>query len=153
MSVDFYVAVPAGQWPAPAAIEQCLVERGYPAKLKRFPAYNPIKSVTDGALVEVDQKTEAYLEGELAPAHIAKDEVAFINQRLEGSGDKFRVSGDMALMSVRVRSAAEMRAAAYVISSLIVCSGGFGFEPQGDTHGRDDFAKSLIAGAEALKGM
>jgi hypothetical protein len=55
-------------------------------------------------------------------------------------------------MSIRVQSPNEVRAASYVISALIVCFDGFGFEPQGNTSGRADFARSLLAGAEALKG-
>ena len=56
-------------------------------------------------------------------------------------------------MVVRVRSPVEIRAASYVISALIVCFDGFGFEPQGNTHGRAEFVESLISGAESLKGL
>ena len=152
MSVDLYVAVPATQWPAPAAVEQCLAEKGYPVKLKRFPALDRHKIVTDGALVTVDSEAEAYLEGELYP-HLARDDVKMINDRLAASSDHFQITDDYAVMSVRVRSPAEMRAASYVVSTLIVCFGGYGFEPQGNAHGRDDFAKSLLSSVAALKGM
>ena len=153
MSVDLYVAVPAAQWPAPAAVEQCLAEKGYPVTLKRFPTLDAHKVVTEGALVTVDGNAEAYLEGERYPASLARDDVKIINDRLAASTDHFRITDDYAVMSVRARSPAEMRAASYVVSSLIICFGGYGFEPQGDAHGRDDFAKSLLSGAAALKGM
>ena len=153
MSVDLYVAVPATQWPTPAAVEQCLAEKGYPVKLKRFPALDGHKIVTDGALVTVDGEAETYLEGELYPGRLARDDVKMINDRLAASPDHFQITDDHAVMSVRVRSPAEMRAASYVVSSLIVCFGGYGFEPQGNAHGRDDFAKSLLSNVAALKGI
>ena len=46
-----------------------------------------------------------------------------------------------------------MRAASYVIASLIVCFHGYGVDPQGNGRGRDDFAKTLVDAASALKGL
>lgn len=96
---------------------------------------------------------EAYLEGELAPASAMPTDVKNINERLSASNPTETIKADDVIMSVRVRSPTEMRAASYVISALIVCFDGFGFEPQGNTHGRADFARSLILGADALKGL
>jgi hypothetical protein len=153
LSIDFYVAIPAAQWPTAAAVQQCMVERAYPVQLKRFPAYDPTRSVSDGALVVLDGMTEAYLEGEISSPRLSASEVGMINERIAASSGDFRVRDDDALMSIRARSPAEARAASYVVASLIVCFHGYGFEPQGNTHGRDDFAGSLIAGADALKGL
>ncbi len=152
MSVDFYVALPAASWPTAAAVRQCMADHAFPVQLKRFPALNGGKVVTDGALATVGGK-DAYLEGELAVASAMPADVKVINDRLRASASNELIKSDDAMMSIRVRSPAEMRAASYVISVLIVCFNGFGFEPQGNTSGRADFAQSLIAGAEALKGL
>ena len=61
MSVDFYVAVPAGQWPTAVAVEQYASREGYPIKVKRFPALNAKIVTTDGGMVTVDG-SDAYLE-------------------------------------------------------------------------------------------
>ncbi len=151
MSVDFYVAVHAANWPTAAAVQQCLVDHTYPVQIKRFPALDGGRVVTDGALAMIDGK-EAYLEGELARASAMATDVKMINDRLAASPNPERIKQDDAIMSVRVRSPTEVRAASYVISALIVCFDGMGFEPQGNTSGRGDFAKSLISGAEMLKG-
>ena len=153
MSVDFYVAVPAANWPAAELVQRCMTERAYPVQVKRFPAFSPKQVVTDGALVTVDGGTEAYLEGELFSAASGREDVDTINKLLAATSDPFRVLPGDALMSIRVRSPAEMRAASYVIAGLIVCFHGYGFEPQGNGHGRDDFAKTLIEGAGVLKGL
>ncbi|MBB3349574.1 hypothetical protein [Sphingomonas sp. BK069] len=151
MSVDFYVTLPVASWPTAAAVQKCMSDHAYPAQLKRFPALNGDHVVTDGALASVDGK-DAYLEGELAAATAMPTDVKFINDRLAASASHERIKSDSALMSVRVRSLAEMRAASYVVSALIVCFDGFGFESQGNTSGRAAFARSLLLGAEALKG-
>ena len=148
-----YVAVPAAEWPSAAAVQQCLDAQRYPLKLSRFPRFDPKQVVTDGAFGTVDGKTDAYLEGRVSPALLAKDEVDDINGRIAAAGSAFRISTGAALMSIRTRSPAEMRAASYLVSSLIVCFHGYGFEPQGNEHGGGDFAKSLISSVDALKGL
>lgn len=153
MSVDFYAAVPAAEWPTLAAVQQCVAQHQYPIQLKRFPAFNAHHVVSDGALATVDGKQDTYLEGELFSIGNSAGDVQTINDRIAASSDPFRIAKGDVVMSIRTRSPAEMRAASYLISSLIVCFHGYGFEPQGDTHGRDDFAKSLISGADALKGL
>ncbi len=152
MSADFYVAVPAVSWPTAAAVQQCMADHAYPVQIKRFPALNDGHVVTDGALAIVDGK-EAYLEGELAAASAMPTDVKGINDRLSASASPERIMSDDVMIAIHVRSPTEMRAATYVISALIVCFDGFGFEPQGNTSGRADFARSLISGAEALKGL
>lgn len=152
VSVDFYVAMPAAGWPTAAAVQQCMGEHAYPLRIKRFPALNGGHVVTDGVLAAIDGK-DAYLEGELMAASAMPADVKDINDRLSASASRENIESDDAIMSVRVRSPSEMRAASYVISALIVCFDGFGFEPQGNTSGRADFARSLISGAEALKGL
>ncbi|MFA5966010.1 MAG: hypothetical protein WC804_18490 [Sphingomonas sp.] len=152
MSTDFYVAVPAANWPTAAAVQQCMVDHAYPLQIKRFPALVEGHVATGGALAEVDGK-DAYLEGELAPASAMPADVKSMNDRLSASTPLENIKPNDLIMSVRVRSPTEMRAASYIISALIVCFDGFGFEPQGNTHGRADFARSLISGAEALKGF
>lgn len=150
MGVDFYVAVPAGQWPTAVAVEQCASREGYPIKVRRFPVLDAHKAVTDGASVAVDG-SDAYLEGQLSPASLSAEEVRWINERLAASTAQFRISDRHALMSIHVRRPTELRAASYVIASLAVCFGGYAFEPQGNAHGRADFAKALIEGAALLK--
>lgn len=151
MSVDLYVTLPVASWPTAAAVQKCMSDHAYPAQLKRFPALAGDHVVTDGALASVDGK-DAYLEGELAVATAMPIDVRLINDRLAASASQERIKSNNALMSVRVRSVAEMQAASYVVSALIVCFDGFGFEPQGNTSGRAAFARSLLLGAEALKG-
>ncbi len=152
MSTDFYIAVPAAHWPTAAAVQRCMADRAYPVQIKRFPALKGADVVTDGVLAMIDG-TEAYLEGELAPASAIPTDVKSINDRLSASSPSEIIKTDDVVMSVRVRSPTEMRAASYVISALIVCFDGLGFEPQGNSHGRADFARSLILGADALKGL
>lgn len=151
MSVDFYVSLPAANWPTSAAVQQCMAERAWPVQLRRFPVLDRGQVVTDGALAAIDGQ-DAYLEGYLAPAAAVSDEVKDINARLRASAARDSIGPGDAVLSIRARSVADARAASYVISALIVCFDGFGFEPQGNSHGRADFARSLIAGAEALKG-
>jgi hypothetical protein len=151
MGVDFYVVLPAAHWPTVAAVQKCVGDHAYPVQIKRFPALNERHLVTDGALVAIDGK-DAYLEGEVATAAMMPDEVKGMNDLLRASASHENIKEGDAIMSIRVQSPNEVRAASYVISALIVCFDGFGFEPQGNTSGRADFARSLLAGAEALKG-
>lgn len=143
MSVDFYIAVPAAEWPSGASVEQCAGREGYPLKVVRFPSLDANKPVSDGAAVSVRGR-DAYLEGEVSPARLAGDDVSVINERLAAAASAFRIDDRHVLMSVRVRSSEEMRAASYVIASLVTCFDGYAFEPQGNGHGRADFAKSLL---------
>lgn len=151
MSVDFYVAVPAANWPTAAAVRQCMTDRGFPVAIKHFPILDSASVVRHGVLVAIDGK-DAYLEGELAPAALMPEEVQEVNGRLMGVSASERIRGTDAIMSIRIATPNEMRATSYVISALIVCFGGFGFEPQGDTYGREDFARVLVQDAGALKG-
>ena len=152
MSVDFYVAVPAAHWPTAAAVQQCIADHAYPVQIKRFPALVEGHVVTDGALAKIDGR-DAYLEGELAAASAMPADVKNMNDRLAASASPDNIKTSDVIMSVRVRSPTEARAASYLVSALIVCFDGFGFEPQGNTYGRAAFAQSLISGAEALKGF
>lgn len=151
MSIDFYLAMPAANWPTTEAVQQCVAAQAYPVQIKRFPSLNSRHIVTDGVLAMIDGK-EAYLEGDLAVASAIPTDVNGLNDTLSASASPERIKRDDVLMSIRVRTPNEMRAASYVVSALIVCFDGFGFEPQGNTSGRADFARSLIAGAETLKG-
>ena len=130
-----------------------MTERAYPIQVRRFPLFNPKQAVTDGILVTIDEGAEAYLEGELFSTASGREDVDAINERLAATSGQFRISAGDAVMSIRVRSPAEMRAASYVIAGLIVCFHAYGFEPQGNSHGRDDFAKTLMDGASTLKGL
>lgn len=152
MSIDFYLAMPAANWPTAAAVQQCMATHAYPVQLKRFPSLNSGHIVTDGALAVIDGK-DTYLEGELAVASAVPTDVDALNDRLRASASPEKIRPTDVLMSFRARSPNEVRAASYVISALIVCFDGFGFEPQGNTSGRADFARSLISGAEILKGL
>jgi len=152
MSIDFYLAMPAANWPAADAVQQCMAAHAYPVQIKRFPSLNSGHIVTDGALAMIDGK-DTYLEGELAVASAMPADVNGLNDRLSASASPEKIKPEDVLMSIRVRTSNEVRAASYVISALIVCFDGFGFEPQGNTSGRADFARSLISGAEALKGL
>ncbi|WP_242115820.1 hypothetical protein [Sphingomonas lacusdianchii] len=152
MSVDFYVAVPAANWPTAAAVQQCMTDGGFPVAIKRFPTLDSAGVVRDGVLVAIDGH-DAYLEGELAPAMLMPEDVKILNDRLSRVSASERIDGKHAVLSIRISMPNEMRATAYVISALIICFDGFGFEPQGDTYGRKDFAQTLIRGAEALKGL
>jgi hypothetical protein len=152
MSVDFYLAMPAANWPTAASVQRCMTTHTYPVQIKRFPSLSRDHVVTDGTLAMIDDKN-AYLEGELAVASAMPNDVKALNDRLAAASSPEKIKPDDVLMSVRVASPTEVRAASYVISALIVCFNGFGFEPQGNTSGRADFARSLISGAEALKGL
>jgi hypothetical protein len=152
MSVDIYVAVPAAEWPTAAAVGECASRHGFPITVDRFPHFDAGKVVTDGASVTIDG-SEAYLEGDLSPATLSAEQVQAINDQIASSKDPFRIGDRDALMSIHVVSPAEMRAASYVVASLLVCFHGYGFEPQGNDHGRADFANRLIEGASLLKGM
>lgn len=152
MSVDFYVAVPATHWPTAAAVQQCMKERAFPIELKRFPTLDRARVVNDGVLVAIDGK-DAYLEGELAPASLMPEAVDDVNGRLSGRAASERIGRGDVVLSIRIRTPNEMRATAYVVSALIVCFDGFGFEPHGDTYGREQFAETLLQGVEALRDL
>lgn len=152
MSVDFYVAVPATNWPTAAAVQKCMTDRGFPIAIKRFPVLDNVGVVNDGVLAVIDGK-DAYLEGGLAPASAMSEEVKDINDRLERMAASERIGARDAVMSIHITTPTEMRATSYVISALIVCFDGFGFEPQGSTYGRKEFADGLIRGSAVLKGL
>ena len=151
MSVDFYVALPADNWPTAVQVQQCIAARGYPIEVQDFPSPDRSKVRTEGAQILLDGSL-AYLEGEVFSIAVAPEEVAIINERLAASGSP-QIAASEAVISFRTRSPEEMRAASYLIASLVICFDGFGFEPQGNTSGRDDFATALITGAEALKDL
>ncbi|WP_294323229.1 hypothetical protein [uncultured Sphingomonas sp.] len=152
MSVDFYVAMPAANWPTAAVVQQCMTDRGFPVAIKRFPALDSAGVVHDGMLVAIDGN-DAYLQGELAPASLMPEDVKIVNDSLSKVSASERITGKDAFLSIRISTPNEMRATAYVISALVVCFDGFAFEPQGNTFGRKDFAETLIRGSEALKGL
>jgi hypothetical protein len=151
MSVDFYVALPADNWPSAVQVQQCAAARGYPIEVQSFPSPDRSKVTTEGAQILLDG-TLAYLEGEVFSMALAPEDVATINERLAVKGSP-QISAGEAVISFRTRSPAETRAASYLIASLVICFDGFGFEPQGNTSGRGDFATSLVTGAEALKDL
>lgn len=151
MSVDLYVAMPADNWPAAEQVQQCIAARGYPIEVQGFPSPDRDRVKTDGVRVLLDG-TLAYLEGEVFSDAVAPDDVATINERLAINASHQIAATDV-VISFRTRSPAEMRAASYLIASLVVCFDGFGFEPQGNTSGRAEFANALLAGAETLKDL
>ncbi|MGF7151493.1 hypothetical protein FHS96_005159 [Sphingomonas zeicaulis] len=152
MSVDFYVAMPAANWPTAAAVQQCIASHAYPVRITRFPAVDAGGPVTDGVLAVIEGK-DVYLEGQIAPASTMPADTKEWNAQLSSSASPEQIKPNNVVMSVHVSSPVEIRAASYVISALILCFDGFGFEPQGNTSGRAEFARSLIAGADALRGM
>lgn len=152
MSVDFYVALPAATWPTAVAIDRCLSDNSYPVKIRRFPVLDGNRIVTEGILAAIDGK-DAYLQGQVAIASAISEDVNSINGRLIASRSPEKIKSDDVVASFNVASPTEMRATSYVVSALIVCFKGFGYEPQGDTSGRADFAQSLISGSEVLKGL
>ena len=149
MSVDLYVALPADNWPTAAQFRQCIAARGYPIEVQGFPSPDRSEVRTEGAQVLLDG-TLAHLEGEVFSVAVAPDDIATINERLAAKSSP-QIAASEAVISFRTRSPAEMRAASYLVASLVICFDGFGFEPQGNTSGRGDFATALVTGAEALK--
>lgn len=150
MSVDFYAVVPADAWPSVGQVQQCVAAQGYPIVIERFPAFDTHGTNSDGALVRLKDGSATYLEGELFLAIRNPQDVTELNDRLRSTSD-LRIGKNDAVMSIRTRSPSEMRAASYVIASVILCFDGFGFEPQGNSSGRADFAKSMLAGAKQLE--
>ncbi|MBB3692061.1 hypothetical protein [Sphingomonas sp. BK580] len=142
MSVNFYVALPAATWPTAVAIEKCLADSSYPLRIKRFPVLNGNRVVREGILTSIDGE-DAYLQGQIAIASSIAEDVNSINGRLIAAGSPERIKSTDVVASFNVASPAEMRATSYVVSALIVCFKGFGYEPQGYTSGRNDFAQSL----------
>jgi hypothetical protein len=151
MSVDFYVAMRADNWPSVEQVQQCTAAREYPIEVQNFPSPDQSIVSNDGVRVLVDG-TLVYLEGEVFSNTVAPDDLATINERL-AANDSRQIATSEAVISFRTRSPAEMRAASYLIASLVVCFDGYGFEPQGNTSGQGDFANALLAGAETLKGL
>ncbi len=129
-----------------------MTDRGFPVVLKRFPVLDGVGVVGDGVLAAIDGK-DVYLEGELAPASVMSEEVKDVNDRLKSMAVSERIDARDAVMSIHITTPNEMRVTSYVISALIVCFEGFGFEPQGNTYGRKDFADDLIRGLAVLKGL
>ncbi|KQM12836.1 hypothetical protein ASE73_07480 [Sphingomonas sp. Leaf24] len=129
-----------------------MTDRGFPVVIKRFPVLDGFGVVGDGVLAVIDGK-DVYLEGELAPASVMSEEVKDVNDRLKSMAVSERIDARDAVMSIHITTPNEMRVTSYVISALIVCFEGFGFEPQGNTYGRKDFADDLIRGLAVLKGL
>ncbi|QWC57158.1 hypothetical protein F7D01_08720 [Erythrobacter sp. 3-20A1M] len=151
MSVDFYVAIHADNWPNVEQVQQCASAREYPIEVQNFPSPDQPDVKNDGVQVIIDG-TLAYLEGEVIPAAVAPEDLAAINEQL-AARDSRQITTKEAVISFRTRSPSEIRAASYLIASLIVCFDGYGFEPQGNTSGQSDFAKTLLAGAKTLEGL
>ena len=151
MSVDFYVAVNADNWPSLEQVQQCASAREFPIEVQNFPSPDQRTLVDDGVRVLINGAS-AYLEGEVFSAATAPDDLAAINERLADNNSR-QIAANETVISFRIRSPAEMRAASYLIASLLVCFDGYGFEPQGNTSGQEDFANTLLAGADALKGF
>lgn len=158
MSVDFYAVTSA--WPTMAAMQQCLAEREYPVQLKRFPLAVSDDVVDDGILAAIENE-DAYLQGSLyppakglvgKPASDRASDVAMINGALHDAGAKFSVGPQHYVVSMHIGgNAAEFAATSYVLSGLINCFGGFGWEPQGNGFGKADFAESLVGQVQMMK--
>ena len=151
MSIDFYVAIHSDNWPSVEQVQQCTSARQYPIEVQNFPSPDQPDVKNDGVQVIIDG-TLAYLEGEVISAAVAPEDLAAINEEL-AANDGRQIATHEAVISFRTRSPAEMRAASYLIASLIICFDGYGFEPQGNTSGQSDFANTLLAGAETLEGL
>ncbi|NIJ30297.1 hypothetical protein FHT00_002260 [Sphingomonas insulae] len=87
-----------------------MVERAYPVQLRRFPALDPARVVTDGVLASIGG-TDAYLESQVSPASRLPDVVTAMNHRPGAAGAADHVGDDHAIIAFQVRAAAEMRAA------------------------------------------
>jgi hypothetical protein len=174
MSVDYYVAVHQANWPPAAAVQACLVERGYPVRLESAPA-EPLSS--NGALavrfhdrgVELEASTvqlsatKAYAytldrppdlkaEGGVEVHKLRPDDVfapADINKDLAriGAGGVRFGNGDYVLTMSFHSSTDETRAGLYLLAAMIHCFDGYGFEFQGGAHGGRAYADGLVADA------
>lgn len=151
MSIDFYVVAPIDAWPNAEQIRKCVATQGYPIAIERFPMLEASRTVSDGALVQLDDGPQAYLEGELFTAILQPKDTSELNERMQLSD--LKITEKDAVMSMRTRSIAEVRAASYVVSAIIVCFDGFGFDPQSNTSGKEDFAELLLIGTKQLEGM
>lgn len=151
MSVDFYAVNPADSWPSQDQMQQCIAAEGYPITLERFPVLTEGKSNDNGVLLQLVEGSKVYLEGSLAHRIDASDTAETVNQNLTPVG--LEVGAEDVIISFRTRSIQEIQGASYIMASLIMCFDGFGFESQGNTGGKGDFATGLLQGVQLLQGV
>lgn len=152
MSVDLFVSVSVDNWPSIEQVQQCALAQGYPLIIERFPVLDLEATVTDGAMTQLSNGAQAYLDGSLYPAHLWPSDVSDLNSRLRSVSDLVIGEGD-AVMSIHTRSIEELRAASYLVASIIVCFDGIGIETQGNAGGKTEFAEVLISGANQLESL
>ena len=164
MSFDIYAIVPADRWPTFAELNAAMSERGYPAslegfdsasdRLKRVPSVDAQFGLTpekiaelgalnigalvrlSGALVEPDFGYDPIDDGAVVRFHDALSEINVPVDILR--------KGDILAVHSGHSVAETWNAGVYILCSLILDFGAYGFEFQGGAHGREGFAKELF---------
>ena len=175
MSVDFNVAVHGSNWPSSAALQTCIGKLGYPVALVRASSkpflpsdaglpvrYKGRRIVLDASAVRLSPTSfHAYWPDR--PADHASNGVESwiirpsdklkgvdVNDDLNkiGAGDVHFGNGDYVLTFSFDSSTNEMRAGFFIMSAMIKCFDGYGFEMEGRTHGGSSYADELAADAQ-----
>lgn len=152
MSIDYEVIVPGDRWPTFADANRALRARGFPVEIvpgKSMASDEPIQNVarTLGMLVRVN-RTPLELQvfvGPFSDPIRADDET---NETLEMIGAEIRARPGDYQFSVGLHSSPdEWTAASYIMAVLVLDFGGYGYELQAESHGRDPWAFDLIEAA------
>ena len=149
MSVDYYVAVHAADWPTPSATNQCLSKLHYPVSISNVSKADvdrPLAMVpnTLGLITEFEGKSvelEASIT-RLGPAYWSANDLNTALKEIGLNTANYQ-DGDYLLTFSFRSSIPEYRAGAFLMAGLIKCANGMGFEFQGGTFGTDEYANSL----------
>jgi hypothetical protein len=173
MSFDIYVLVPARSWPTARQLDDALVSAGYPLRLgaRSDAAWNgplapvvaePIRfTIQDenqarilgqpiGAQMEMphDIAMPVILDGEELDPDFGMEAVSdtdHLNKKLrEFEAGPVAEDGDQLVWFLHHVDQRNYNAGMYILAALILQFDGHGFEAQGTSHGREDFAKELL---------
>ena len=173
MSFDLYVLVPRDRWPTAQQLDNALAAEGFPVRLGARDGRNwnapvapvvgePIKFIVQNAqhaeatgraigdTIEFPTETvmPLQLDGrELDPDFGIEclDDPANVNAQLKELGsDVVAMSGDYLVWFSHHSDPYNYNCSMYVLSALIRRFDAYGFEFQGMSHGREQFASELI---------
>jgi hypothetical protein len=168
MSFDAHAIVPASRWPTFAQLNAAMAARGYPASLEGFDsADEPVRPVpsVDLRYGLTDEQISAFGALETGALVRMNEELVepdlnywiidpVIQDGLRPAFEQFHLpakilhAGDLLVTHCGHSLASTWNAGLYLIGSLILDFGGYGFELQGGAHGREAFAAELFDSLE-----
>lgn len=159
MSITYHVAVPQYRWPTFAFLNDALAARGYPLYV------HPIYESDDGAplgtldigeplrvrLLDEEMELDVFCRpiGHHPQRHVSPEEV---NELLIEIGSEHRVTAENWEYTSSFGSSIKPKYLVphqLLLGVLVKDFGGYGYEGQASTFGRDEWAAQLLAEAEA----